>query len=101
MSAFAREENDKRLLREGGWKCNGCGRVNASYVTSCNCGMSIDENRNWLKEREEERRMRAEEQKAKGIKGQADEIAKFKELLDAGAITQEEYEAKKKQILGL
>ncbi|MDR1067340.1 MAG: SHOCT domain-containing protein [Clostridiales bacterium] len=31
----------------------------------------------------------------------ADEIAKFKTLLDAGAITQDEYEAKKKQLLGL
>lgn len=32
---------------------------------------------------------------------EADEIAKYKELLDSGAITQEEYEVKKKQILGL
>lgn len=31
----------------------------------------------------------------------ADEIRKFKELLDEGMITQEEYEAKKKQLLGL
>ncbi len=31
----------------------------------------------------------------------ADEIKKYKELLDIGAITQEEYDAKKKQILGL
>lgn len=31
----------------------------------------------------------------------ADEILKFKGLLDAGAITQEEFEAKKKQLLGL
>ena len=31
----------------------------------------------------------------------ADELKKFKELLDMGAITQEEYDAKKKQILDL
>ena len=31
----------------------------------------------------------------------ADELKKYKELLDTGAITQEEYEAKKKQLLGL
>lgn len=31
----------------------------------------------------------------------ADEIEKFKDLLDMGAITQEEYDAKKKQLLGL
>lgn len=31
----------------------------------------------------------------------ADEILKFKQLLDIGAITEEEFEAKKKQLLGL
>lgn len=31
----------------------------------------------------------------------ADELRKYKELLDMGAITQEEYDAKKKQLLGL
>ncbi len=32
---------------------------------------------------------------------QADELKKFKELLDSGVITQEEFDAKKKEILGL
>ena len=31
----------------------------------------------------------------------ADELKKYKELLDAGAITQEEFDTKKKQLLGL
>ena len=31
----------------------------------------------------------------------ADELKKYKELLDSGAITQEEFDAKKKEILGL
>jgi hypothetical protein len=31
----------------------------------------------------------------------ADELVKFKQLLDAGVITQEEFDAKKKQLLGL
>jgi hypothetical protein len=31
----------------------------------------------------------------------ADELRKFKELLDSGVITQEEFDAKKKQLLGL
>ncbi len=101
LSAYAREKNDERVLEEGGWKCNRCGHVNASYVTSCNCGMYIKENDNWFKKRDEERKARAEEQKAQAVKSQADEIKKFKELLDSGAITQEEYDAKKKQILGL
>lgn len=32
---------------------------------------------------------------------QADELLKFKQLLDSGVITQEEFDAKKKQLLGL
>ena len=31
----------------------------------------------------------------------ADEIKKYKELLDSGAITQDEYDAKKKELLDL
>ncbi|MBR5012842.1 MAG: SHOCT domain-containing protein [Clostridia bacterium] len=31
----------------------------------------------------------------------ADELKKFKELLDMGVITQEEFDQKKKQLLGL
>lgn len=31
----------------------------------------------------------------------AEELKKYKELLDSGAITKEEYEIKKKQMLGL
>ena len=34
-------------------------------------------------------------------KDSADEIMKLKGLLDAGAITQEEFDAKKKELLGL
>ena len=33
--------------------------------------------------------------------GNADELKKYKELLDMGVITQEEFDAKKKQLLGL
>lgn len=35
------------------------------------------------------------------VVGSADELLKFKELLDSGVITQEEFDAKKKQLLGL
>ncbi len=47
-----------------------------------------------------------QEQKSKSQNGgaftnNADELKKYKELLDSGAITQEEFEAKKKQLLNL
>ncbi len=40
-------------------------------------------------------------QNAQSIQSDSEEILKFKKLLDDGIITQEEFEAKKKQILGL
>lgn len=38
---------------------------------------------------------------ASGGKSNADDIMRWKDLLDAGAITQAEYDAKKKQLLGI
>ena len=38
---------------------------------------------------------------SQSVNSEADEILKFKQLLDAGVITQEEFDAKKKQLLGL
>ena len=40
-------------------------------------------------------------QPIRGKESSADEIMKFKELLDSGVITQEEFDAKKKEILGV
>ena len=40
-------------------------------------------------------------QAAPVVQDAADEIRKYKELLDMGAITQEEFDAKKRQLLGL
>jgi len=42
-----------------------------------------------------------EAQAAISAQNSADELAKFKKLLDDGAITQDEFDAKKKQLLGL
>ncbi len=39
--------------------------------------------------------------KTPSLVGGADEILKYKELLDDGIISQEEFDAKKRQILGL
>lgn len=52
-----------------------------------------------------EEQFKAEQAKLNGASGSnvsaADELIKFKELMDAGVITQEEFAAKKKQLLGL
>ena len=56
-----------------------------------------------LTEEEFQQEMRAAnaQQTASAAPSAADELKKFKELLDMGAISQEEYAAKKKQLLGL
>lgn len=89
---------NQNTLNAGGWQCH-CGRLNAAYVSSCTCGRSKSDVRN----------ANDEEQKREVAKKQAeivDESAKvsalkgYKELLDSGVITQEEFDAKKKQLLG-
>ena len=54
-----------------------------------------------LLERQEKRSVTAPNIIQNQSQSDADELKKFKELLDSGVITQEEFDAKKKQLLGL
>lgn len=71
-----------------------CGKINAVYTGTCSCGRTKQETQN-------EAKMCEHANKYDQVSGIADELKKFKELLDSGAITQEEFNLKKKQILGL
>ncbi len=87
-------ERKKRILDDGGWECS-CGKVNASYVSSCACGKNKYDILN---------KEKASAQSEEKGKAEADKIAAIKEykaLLDAGVLTQEEFENKKKQLLDL
>ena len=94
----------------GGWKCK-CGRGNASYVSTCICGVSKrsiifaeEEKKKEVKAapkqeaiapaKTEESVLLTEERKISALK-------EYKELLDSGILSQEEFDAKKKQLLGL
>ena len=90
----ARKERERQqdILDEGGWKCV-CGRVNGYYVSSCACGRSKSEGN-------VNNQIRIEPQKIEE-KSDIAKIKEYKELLDCGIITQEEFDAKKKQLLGL
>jgi len=56
----------------------------------------------WIeKGKEKKEKAKAKKTAPKKTVSVADEIKKFKELLDAGAITQKEYDTKKKELLGL
>lgn len=94
---------DKRALKNGDWKCT-CGRVNPFYFGTCACGRSkrdvleaqVKAQREKEAAREKELREKKEEQELANLK----RLREYKELLDSGVITQEEFEAKKKEILG-
>ena len=90
LSCLAQEAEDERLLREGGWKCIKCGRVNASFSPSCDCGRTKYENDNEILKQKEEK---------SNVDNVKEEIEKYKNMLDEGLITQEEFELKKKSIL--
>ena len=88
------DEHDAQLLRNGGWKCI-CGRVHAAYVSSCACG------RNKHGERSLEPLPVAVAASEEDELKNAAAIREYKKLLDDGIITAGEFEAKKKQLLGL
>ena len=54
-----------------------------------------------LIERQEDKKQKETVIKQEIHQSNADELKKFKDLLDSGVITQEEFDAKKKQLLGL
>lgn len=93
LSEAADQANNEKTLSEGGWKCT-CGKVHATYVSSCACGAN---KRQVLTTQDTQQAapMNADEQ------SNISAIKKYKELMDSGAITPEEFEAKKKQLLGL
>lgn len=86
-------DDEYLIIKQGGWQCKKCGKFLHSYMGTCSCGqtrilnndtpVSNDENSNEI------------------TQSVVDELKKFKELLDSGIITQEEFDAKKKQLLGL
>ncbi|HCL03902.1 MAG TPA: hypothetical protein DHW61_16095 [Lachnoclostridium phytofermentans] len=104
LSQAAQEESGKRMLRNDGWKCQ-CGRVNPSYTGTCACGRSKDMVDEQKRKAEEERKKAEEEKKSQEKLAEdnlkLDNLKKMKELLDVGAITQEEYDTKKKQLLDI
>ena len=88
------EAHNQQLLRSGGWRCQ-CGRVHASYVSSCSCGSSKSGD-----PAPAPVPVAAPASEEDEIKNAA-AIREYKKLLDAGIISAGEFEAKKKQLLGL
>ena len=103
-------------MQGDGWRCT-CGRKNANYTGTCACGRTKDgrnpaaEARLRKMEQEEALKRQAEEQNRKEeteLKNAQPEPNKFenlkllkeyKNLLDSGVITQEEFDKKKAELL--
>ena len=87
------EKRQKEILDNGGWRCS-CGHVNFNYQANCGaCNKSRQENS-----------AISQPTLSSGTVEEKSNIAKireFKELLDEGIITQEEFDKKKKQLLEL
>ena len=81
------------------WRCS-CGRINPHYVGTCVCGVSQHK----IKQKEDERK-KEEQLKKQTDMLRADELnnlkllKEYKNLLDSGVITQEEFDKKKAELL--
>jgi len=84
--ACGRTRNTVASVPEGHWTCS-CGRIHAPYVTSCICGISKKE------------ALRPATASASSEEDTVKLLKEYKNLLDSGAITPEEYEAKKQKLL--
>lgn len=106
------EKEIKDILNHGGWKCHKCGAVNKAYIGTCNCGLVREESerlkekhyqdmKDLIRERQERDQKQQQQQPNNKLNpmAAADAIEKYKQLLDMGAITQQEFESKKKEIL--
>lgn len=84
-----------------GWSCP-CGREHPSYETSCICGKTKQEvlTAN-IHLPDSSPDLISEEVPAPADDPIIQSLRKYKSLLDDGVITQEDYDAKKKQLLGL
>ena len=102
---MTKEENERQMLSNGGWKCAKCGNINPGYMKTCTCGMTKDKS-------EEIRELKLVKSEAGNIKQQSisnesidlemqnlQKLKSYKELLDMGAITQEEFDKKKTELL--
>ena len=99
LALAAREKSIEQIMRAGGWKCNNCGRTNTSATGTCACG--------WTKEQSYENKIeedkRSEQSSTTTLvteNANLEILKKYKELLDMGAINQEEFDKKKNEILG-
>lgn len=82
----------------GGWKCL-CGRAHPQYVSTCPCGKNRSEVIRAIATNVSQKVNSKEEEEFNKEKESINTLREYKELLDQGILTQEEFDQKKKEIL--
>lgn len=88
-----------------GWRCQ-CGAINAPYIGTCKCGRSKSDpvpEKEMISQPQVIQELDKTDEKITGSSNATkfEEIKEYKALLDSGVISQEEFEKKKKELLGL
>lgn len=96
LLSATREKHERAVMADGGWRCYKCGTVNPAYTGTCGCGVTkIESNTRQNRSNEELRKKETDEKEIRNLQ----KLKGYKELLDSGAITQEEFDKKKIEIL--
>ena len=93
MSEYRDKAYANNVIEDGGWRCHFCNRANPSYTGTCACGRTKTETLNI------ESAIKEQIKKQEREEDSLDKLKKLKELLDCGALTQEEFDEKKKELL--
>ena len=99
LSSVAEEIRAKEYLKEGGWKCNSCGTVNPHYKDRCHCGRTKESNNNDTVTKVTTQTSSEQVVDTKAESEKIELIKKYKELLDIGGITEEEFNKKKESLI--
>ena len=102
FSSYAYSQEANRP--ESGWKCV-CGQSNANYIGTCSCGRS----RKDVEKVAAQQASSTEQASAADVQEDAvlnqlngiEAIKAYKELLDSGVISQEDFDKKKNELLGI
>lgn len=93
ISDLMRNEN---MISNGGWKCCKCGKTNAHYVGTCSCGMEKFESQ----AKDNAVKLQAKKKVESEVEMlNLEKLRSYKDLLDSGVITQEEFDIKKSELL--
>lgn len=104
--AYTSKDYDNNKLSQGYWKCT-CGRMNPDQTGTCGCGRSKYEKQNSIEKKqtithsEPQIMKKISEDNGSSEVESIELIKKYKELLDIEAITIDEFNKKKREILNL